>query len=103
MTKTKSAVSAPKTKFRKQLELKIITDPKNIKNDYEGFTVAEFQEGTANYNGLELLNLQISGKHNSILTFQVEGYFSDVTAAAVKFAESFDPLDYTMSDINPGK
>ena len=103
MSKTNTAVRPAKTKFRKQLELKIITDSRNEKNDYEGFTASDFKEGTADYTGLELLDLKISGKHNNILTFQVEGYFSDVTASAIKFAETFEPVDYTLSDLNPVK
>jgi hypothetical protein len=99
MSKIKTAVKTPSTKFNEQLELKIITDSRNVKNDYEDFTASDFQEGTPDYNGLEIIDLKISGKHNNILTFQVEGYFKDVTKAAINFAVSFDPIDYTLSDL----
>jgi hypothetical protein len=97
MNKQKNFIK-PSTKFRKQLKLKVITKS-DEKNDYEGFNVSDFQEGTASYNGLQTINLIVSGKWHNILTFIVEGYFSDVTAATVKFAESLDPVDYELSDV----
>lgn len=101
--KPKTSVKKPKTPYRKQLELQIITDLKNENNNYEGFGPSDFQEGTAENNGLDIIDLKVSGKKHNILTFQVEGYFKDVTAAAIKFSESFDPVDYTISDLDSAK
>jgi len=101
MTKIKSVIKPTKSQFRKQLKLKIILNPNNPKNDYEGGTANDFQDANSPSNVLQLLDLKVSGKKFNILTFIVEGYFSNVMEAAIKFAVKFDPIDYDIQDIEP--
>ena len=86
-----------KTSFKKQLKLTVITDANE--NDYEGFTVEDFKEGTAKFNGLDIVDLKLSGDNNNILTFIVEGYFKDVTEATIKFAEKIENIDYEIEEV----
>jgi hypothetical protein len=100
MIKEKATLRKPRNEFRKQLRLKIITNPKDRNNDYEGSAASDFQEGGKSPNtSFELLNLKVSGKRNNILIFIVEDYFKDVTDAAIKFSERFTYLDYEISDV----
>lgn len=104
MIKEKTALRQPRSEFRKQLRLKIITDPKDRNNDYEGSTVSDFQQdGKSPNTSFELLALKVSGKRNNILTFIVEDYFKNVTDATIKFSEKFTYLDYEISDVISNK